>query len=77
MSRAPKVDQADPTQPQPTREDGLVVDGFGLPISGPARAAALAELGKPDPDLDPDAWGAADVRAAAKVDAAPTEETRS
>ena len=27
------------------RQDGLQIDGFGLPVNGPARARVLAELG--------------------------------
>ena len=70
MTRAPKTEQADPTAPRPRDEAGHELDEFNLPLSGPARAAALDALGKPDPATDPDAWVAADTRAAAKVDAA-------
>jgi len=48
--------QAEPTAPRPVTENGRVLDGWGLPLSGPARAAALAELRKPDPLADPAAW---------------------
>lgn len=57
MAREPKTTQDDPTAPRPTDEAGRVLDGWGLPVNGPARAAALAEAGKPDPLEDPSAWG--------------------
>ena len=69
MSRQPKTEQAEPTAPRPRDAAGHELDAFNLPLSGPARAAALEALGKPDPDDDPEAWAAADTRAAAKVDA--------
>lgn len=49
MSKPPKVTQDKPTQPRPTDQTGRQLDRFGLPLSGPARIAALA--GKPDPAL--------------------------
>ncbi|KQM23126.1 hypothetical protein ASE73_02565 [Sphingomonas sp. Leaf24] len=39
--------QAEPTRSPPTDDAGRPVDGFGLPLNGPARIAALA--GNPDP----------------------------
>lgn len=60
MARRPTgITQADPTQPPATDDAGRPIDTFGLPLNGPARAAALA--GKPDP------------RDAAGVDPAPTD----
>lgn len=54
----PKTTQDDPTQPRPVDpKTGRQLDEFGLPISGPARVARLAELRKPDPREDPAAWG--------------------
>lgn len=35
---------------------GRPLDQWGLPVNGPARAAALEELGMPDPNDDPAAW---------------------
>lgn len=35
---------------------GRPLDQWGLPLNGPARVAALAELGLPDPNDDPVAW---------------------
>lgn len=46
---APKTSQAEPTA-EPDRDGaGRMLDRHGLPLSGPARAAALD--GKPDPAL--------------------------
>lgn len=53
----PDTTQAEPTQPRPIGEDGRALDAHGLPLGGPARIRALAELGKPDPRDDPAAWG--------------------
>ena len=46
------VQKSDEAVSQPTgkktgevRQDGLQIDGFGLPVNGPARARVLAELG--------------------------------
>ena len=51
--------QAKPTQPRPVDPGtGRQLDEYGLPLSGPARVARLAELGKPDPREDPEAWRA-------------------
>lgn len=53
----PVTIQAEPTQPRPVDPaTGRQLDEYGLPLSGPARVARLAELGKPDPREDPDAW---------------------
>lgn len=59
MAREPKTTQAEPTAPRPVDADGRALDGWGLPLSGPARARALDEAGKPDPRDDPDAWSPA------------------
>lgn len=50
MAAAPKTTQADPTQPRPVNDTGRTLDQWGLPLSGPARLAALG--GKPDPALE-------------------------
>jgi hypothetical protein len=62
------------TQPRPTDAAGRELDGFGLPVNGPARVRALA--GRPDPNVDPAAWdalGAAAVKPAAVTSAASVE----
>lgn len=56
MPREPKPTQAEPTRPRPVDAAGRQLDRHGLPLNGPARAARLAELGKPDPDTHPEAW---------------------
>lgn len=61
MSRKPKAGaptttQAEPTQPFDRDENGFVLDSWGLPVSGPARVAVLATMGRPDPNDEPDAW---------------------
>lgn len=55
--RDAQTTQEEPTQPRPVdQETGRELDEFGLPRSGPARASRLAELGKPDPRDNPEAW---------------------
>ncbi|MCH4893380.1 hypothetical protein GO308_09690 [Sphingomonas sp. SFZ2018-12] len=44
------------TKPRPRDAQGRELDEYGLPLIGPARQRALAELGKPDPNTDPKAW---------------------
>lgn len=51
-----EITQAEPTAPRPVSPDGRALDPWGLPLSGPARAQALAEAGKPDPRDEPGAW---------------------
>lgn len=51
--------QSEATQPRPTDAAGRELDGFGLPLNGPARVGMLLELGLPDPNDDPAAWAAA------------------
>lgn len=55
----PDPTQDKPTAPQPVDANGRLLDQFGVPLNGPARIAALAELEKPDPNTDPAAWGVA------------------
>lgn len=55
---APVTTQAEPTRPRPVDANGRALDEWGLPLNGPARLAALAELGRPDPRDEPDAWPA-------------------
>lgn len=52
-----KVNQDEPTRPRPVDGNGRQLDAHGLPLGGPARVAALAKIGKPDPFEDPQAWG--------------------
>lgn len=50
---APEVSQAEPTAAQPRDANGHVLDEYGLPLSGPLRAARLVELNADDPrDVD-------------------------
>ena len=65
MAREPKTIQDDPTKPRAEAENGLQLDDWGLPLAGPARQAALAELNKPDPNIEPDAWRAPTKQTAA------------
>lgn len=54
---APAVVETEPTAPAPRcAKTGRPLDQWGLPLNGPARVAALAELGMPDPNEDPGAW---------------------
>lgn len=48
--------QDKPTQPRPVDEAGRELDGYGLPLAGPVRRRLLAEMGKPDPNVEPEAW---------------------
>ncbi len=69
MARAPKTEttQAEPTAPRATNATGRAIDEHGLPLSGPARIAALD--GKPDPrDIAAEA-----AVAEAATDAAPLD----
>lgn len=68
MAREPKVNQEAPTAPQPRDPQGRVLDQWGLPHSGPARAAALATLKREDPRIDPTGW---EVTPAASTELAP------
>lgn len=52
----PGVTQEAPTAPQARDAFGRLLDQWGLPVNGPCRVVALAELGLPDPNDDPDAW---------------------
>ena len=56
MAKAPTTKQAQPTAPQPRDARGRVIDQWGLPVSGPARAAELEALGRKDPAIDPSGW---------------------
>lgn len=49
MAAKKETTQDEPTKARPVDDDGNVLDEHGLPISGPARAAALK--GKQDPAL--------------------------
>lgn len=61
------------TAPRPVDAQGRELDQWGLPINGPARAGALAELGKPDPNDDLTAWTEAAIAPAAPLEAVGTE----
>ena len=52
------VASGEPTRPRPIDGNGRTLDAWGLPISGPARSAALAELGRGDPHFAPEDWPA-------------------
>ena len=54
----PGISQERPTRPRAMSKDGRQLDGFGLPIAGPARIAALAKAGKRDPRRHPEDWAA-------------------
>lgn len=54
-----KVLVGEPTRPRLVDGQGRELDQWGLPISGPARARRLAELGRPDPEHDSAGWAAA------------------
>lgn len=54
-----KPAQAGPTQPRPRDAAGNELDAWDLPIAGPLRAVRLAELKKPDPNVEPEAWASA------------------
>lgn len=61
--------QGEATQPRPTDAAGRELDGFGLPLNGPARVGMLLELGLPDPNVDPAAWDALGAAAVKPADA--------
>ncbi len=55
------VSESTPTSSPSVRQSGLQIDGFGLPVNGPARARVLAELGseekaQADPLTAPKEW---------------------
>lgn len=56
QAEAVEVTQEAPTAARERNAQGFEIDAWGLPFNGPARIAALAELGQPDPNKDPDAW---------------------
>lgn len=52
VASAAEVTQGEPTQPQAVcPHTGLVLDEYGLPVSGPARVKWLHERGIDDPAL--------------------------
>ncbi|GEM_PF-2982689 len=53
---AVETTQAEPTQPRPVDDFGRELDGYGLPLTGPARRRVLEGMGRPDPNVEPDAW---------------------
>ncbi|HEU4958965.1 MAG TPA: hypothetical protein VFT56_01040 [Sphingomonas sp.] len=59
MAKTPTSTQAEPTRPRPLSKDGRQLDSFGLPLAGPARAAALKKAGKRDPRRHPEDWAPA------------------
>lgn len=52
----PAISQEQPTSPAMRDENGYELDEYNLPRSGPARAAKLTAMGRPDPYDDPKAW---------------------
>lgn len=58
---SPDTTQDQPTQPPARDAQGFELDEWGLPVTGPARIAALERLGRPDPIIDPEGWAAPDV----------------
>lgn len=64
------------TQDRPRDAQGRELDAHGLPLIGPVRVAILAQLGLPDPDIEPEAWRDAKPSAddIAKASEAATEE---
>lgn len=63
------IAQDAPTAARPVDANGREIDQWGLPINGPARVRALAELGKPDPHFAPEAWVSASAESAAVTEA--------
>lgn len=51
-----RLAQAAATAPRAQDEAGRPVDQWGLPLNGPARARALAELDRRDPHTHPEDW---------------------
>ncbi|ARR52042.1 hypothetical protein HY78_00485 [Rhizorhabdus wittichii DC-6] len=47
---------AEATAPRAQDEAGRPMDQWGLPLNGPARARALAELDRRDPHTHPEDW---------------------
>lgn len=73
--RQAKSTQDKPTNPRPRDAAGRELDQWGLPFSGPARVRRLAELGKPDPNVEPEAWASVGTDAAPVAPVAPVAET--
>ena len=44
-----EVSAPTPDEPAKARRDGLQIDGFGLPVNGPARQRILEEMGADEP----------------------------
>lgn len=56
-AKSKQAKSADSTAPTPRCAiTGRPLDQWGLPLNGPARVAALAELGLPDPVDEPEVW---------------------
>lgn len=66
---AADIEKDAPTAPRAVDANGREIDQWGLPINGPARVRALAELGKPDPHFAPEAWVSATTESAAVTEA--------
>ncbi|HEX7820637.1 MAG TPA: hypothetical protein VF463_08455 [Sphingobium sp.] len=64
----PETSQEQPTQPRPVDPQGREMDQWHLPYSGPARTRALAELERPDPNIDPEAWVSTDAQATGQTE---------
>lgn len=62
-----QVDLSPPTAPRKVDGQGRELDQWGLPLNGPARIRALEKLGKPDPNVAPEAWTSAGTTAPSGV----------
>lgn len=69
-AQAAETTQEAPTAPRPRDAAGRELDEYGLPLSGPARAALLAELGRPDPRAEPEGWTIGELLLAISADPA-------
>jgi hypothetical protein len=59
VAKQPETTQEAATAPVRRNEAGFEIDEWDLPVSGPARANRLEELGLPDPRDNPKAWKSA------------------
>lgn len=63
----PRVSQLTAVPKGEVRKDGLQIDGFGLPVNGPARIRILSEIDAKDPLAAPNAWTDATAAKARKL----------
>lgn len=64
------------TKSRPRDAQGRELDEYGLPLIGPARQRALAEMAMPDPNTHPEAWSRRQAVTAAPIET-PEQETPS